>query len=88
MVIQGFTLVVMSLMLSAGHLMAMDAEFKEERRQARHAETTSSVRHGENSLEKRRDRHVSQPGDEQNAQVDSEWEQWELTQEALRYWWH
>lgn len=88
MKIQGFTFAVLSLTLSAGPLMAMDSEFQEERRQALHAETTSSVMHGESSLEKRRDRHVSQPGDEPNAQVDSEWEQWELTQEALRYWWH
>ncbi|MGM0984356.1 MAG: hypothetical protein ACQEXG_13170 [Pseudomonadota bacterium] len=87
MKIQGFTLAVMSLMLSAGPLMAMDSEFKEERRQALHAETTSSVQQREGSQEKRRDRHVSQRGDEQHSQVDSEWEQWELTQEALRFWW-
>ncbi|MDZ7851111.1 MAG: hypothetical protein U5L98_00290 [Halomonas sp.] len=87
MKIQSFTLAVMSLMLSAGPLMAMDSEFQEKRRQELHAETTSSVGHGEGSLEQRPDRHVNQRGDEQHSQVDSEWEQWELTQEALRYWW-
>ncbi|CAM3438250.1 hypothetical protein [Halomonas lysinitropha] len=84
---QGFMLAIISLMLSAGPLMAMDSEFQDKRRQALHAETTSSVQQGEGSLERRRERHVNQRGDEQHSQVDSEWEQWELTQEALRYWW-
>lgn len=85
MKIRTVTLAMMALMLSAGPLMAMDSEYQEKRRQALQEKSTSVSIKAENSIDKRRNRDVSQRGEGQHRRSDDEWQQ---TREALRYWWN
>ncbi|MDR9440329.1 MAG: hypothetical protein RI841_12690 [Halomonas sp.] len=87
MKIRVITLAMMALMLSAGPLMAMDSEYQEQRRQALQEKSTSSAIQAENSIDQRRNREVSQRGEAQHRRIDKDWQQWEQTREALRYWW-
>lgn len=73
MKIQTVTLAMMALMLSAGPLIAMDAEYQEKRRQALYAESGSSTIQAVPSID-HRDRDVDKRGDGQHRRVDDEGE--------------
>ena len=87
MKIRTLTLAMMTLMLSTGPLMAMDSEFQEKRQKALHEDRQSSAMQAESSTKKQRKRDVSQRGNGQQRRVDEDWQKWEQTREALRYWW-
>lgn len=75
-----FTLSMMTLLLSAGPLMAMDSEYQEKRREALESKSGSSVDQEDSSIDRSRDLDVS----ELNIPAGDGWEQ---TRESLRYWW-
>lgn len=81
MKIRTVTLAMMTLMLSAGPLMAMDSEYQEKRRQALYAESGSTTIQAVPSIDHRRDRDVGKWGDGQHRRADGEGE---MTPEAWR----
>jgi len=87
MKIRSMTLAMMTLMLSAGPLMAMDSEYQQKRRQALHENSIHSGIHAEDSIEKRRNSDLNQGSGGQHRRVDEEWRNWEQTRDALQYWW-
>lgn len=87
MKIHAITLTMMTLMLSSFPLMAMDSEFQEKRHKALHEESISSTLEPKRSTEQPRKRDVSQRGDGQHRHADKDWQEWDQTREALRYWW-
>ncbi|TDR52261.1 hypothetical protein DFP85_11341 [Halomonas ventosae] len=72
MKIRTVTLAMMTLILSAGSLMAMDSEYQEKRRQALQEKSASASIQADNSIEKRRSREVSQQGERRHREVDDE----------------
>ncbi|PRY72600.1 hypothetical protein [Halomonas ventosae] len=62
MKIRTVILAMMTLMLSAGPLMAMDSEYQEKRRQALQEKSTSSAIQAQSSIDQRCNREVSQRG--------------------------
>ena len=87
MKIQIVTLTMMTLMLSAGPLIAMDSEFREKRHEALHEEIKGASQKAQRPTEQQRKRELSQRDDGQHRHVDEDWQKWEQTREALRYWW-
>lgn len=85
MKIRAITLAMITLMMGAGPLMAMDSEYQDKRRQALQEKSTSSAIQAESSIDQRRNRDVSQPEEGQYRRTEDDWQQ---TREALRYWWN
>lgn len=81
-------LAMMTLMLSAGSLMAMDFESLEKRRQASQETRVSPAIQAEDPIEKRRNKEVSHRVESQHSLIDEDSQNGKLTREALRYWWH
>lgn len=79
------TLAMMTLIVSAGPLMAMDSEYQEKRRQALYQESASSAIQAERSIDQHRDPDANKREGQQHRLVDDEGE---VTREALRYWWN